>query len=315
MNEEMMILSPLFDVTSALYAEMSDTMPDKGHVLVFEKLCKLGCTLVNAEKARFWYRDKYNKVLRTVSDEKNILVLPENDSGIVGKAINEGKVIVVNGMSALSDTDGNAIVMPISDTKGQYIGAFQVTGKKDGDFDEKEDVRRLSVCAVVCGLSLESDIFADKANFCEVTGCRNRKGFFSDYDWKWAPVLKSTFLSCVLMEINDFGDISYNYGSRLADEVLTCTAKTIGEFGGENSGVYRWSADSFLLMLPGADRQAALQKGKDIAECLGSKAFSDGENSFSVTVDMGTSEFSAEKSTAENLRTAETELSMDSGEL
>ncbi len=62
------------------------------------------------------------------------------------------------------------------------IGAYQAINKLDDKgFDIDRDVRRLSLAAVVCGITLESDMFLSDSQTDKLTKLRNRMGLHSDY--------------------------------------------------------------------------------------------------------------------------------------
>ncbi|WP_028510859.1 hypothetical protein [Ruminococcus sp. NK3A76] len=63
--------------------------------------------------------------------------------------------------------------MPVSDINGEFIGAFQAINKLsiDGEFTE-EDVSRLSLAAVICGIILESDLFMNDSQTTSSTPLR-----------------------------------------------------------------------------------------------------------------------------------------------
>ena len=167
---------------------------------------------------------------------------------------------------------------------------------------------------MICGLSLESDIFLDKANFDELTGIRNHRGFYADHSWRWAPAVDFCGISMILAEVDGFSDISYNYGSQAADDVLRFTAQTLCEYAGENGGVYRWSADSFMMILPGADESAASGTADAVSDSISENIFSRGEQTFSITVSYAVHEYDRSKSMGENIRYIENDLDAVNGD-
>ena len=168
------LLDSIFDITHNLYAQMCrDCGTASGHKAIFKLLTELGRTLVNADRASFWKWDKRSGELwTTAAVGEGRITIPEG-TGLVGKALAEGKAMVTNDPynhpDFNSDVDKKTgyvtrsiLVMPIANCKGEFIGAYQAINKLDGGgFDLDGDCRRLSLAAFICGITLESDIFLD----------------------------------------------------------------------------------------------------------------------------------------------------------
>ena len=154
------ILNNIYDISAKLYSEMCSDK-EKDHAALFEYMTELGRTMADADRASFWKWDRRKKELWTTSATGvDRIVIPDN-TGLVGKALKLGKVVVTN--DPYSDPDVNkavdmktgyrtksVLVMPVANINGEFIGAFQIINKNgDTGFDEVEDVRKLSTAALI----------------------------------------------------------------------------------------------------------------------------------------------------------------------
>ena len=161
------LLEQIFSITQSLYTEMShpDDDASNDHSAIFRLLTDLGRTLVNADRASFWKWDKRSHELwTTAAVGTGRITIPEG-TGLVGKALAEKRTIVTNDPynhpDFNSDVDKKTgyvtksiLVMPISDCKGEFIGAYQAINKldNDGKFDVQADTKRLSLAAFICDI-------------------------------------------------------------------------------------------------------------------------------------------------------------------
>ena len=199
-NIEENTLKEIYDISSKLYTEMCSDK-EKDHAAIFEYMTELGRTMADADRASFWKWDRHKKELWTTSATGvDKIAIPDN-TGLVGRALREGKVVVTN--DPYNDPDFNkdvdwmtgyttksVLVMPVADINGEFIGAFQIINKNgDGGFDEKEDVRKLSMAALICGLAMESETFYEESHHDKLTKLKNRMGFYSDFSRKYNKAL------------------------------------------------------------------------------------------------------------------------------
>ena len=195
------LIENIFEISSRLYSEMC-TNKETDHGTLFKYMTELGRTMVDADRASFWKWDKRRHELWTTSATGvDRIVIPDN-TGLVGKALKEGRVIVTN--DPYNDPDFNKAVdlktgyvtksiltMPVADINGVFIGAFQIINKNgDKGFDETEDVRRLSLAAVISGLAMESESFLEESHHDKLTKLKNRMGFYSDFSRKYSKAIE-----------------------------------------------------------------------------------------------------------------------------
>jgi len=276
MDYQIEILNEIYDIGEKLYANMG-SRSEEGHGSVFNLLTDLGRILVGADRASFWKWDKANHQLWTTSATKVDKIVIPDDSGLVGKALKEKRVIVTNDPYSEpefnSDVDKqtgyitfSVLVMPVADINGEYIGAFQIINKLGEDgFDEVEDVKKLSLAAFACGITLESETFFTDSQYDTLTGLKNRKGLYHDFMHKYAEYLqvgmKSPF-AVFICDIDRFKRINDNYGHNIGDLIIKNVAGILSKHCPEHANAYRWGGDEFVVVMPGTE----LEECKRIAE-------------------------------------------------
>ncbi|SDA29802.1 diguanylate cyclase (GGDEF) domain-containing protein [Ruminococcus sp. YE71] len=315
------MLSEIFSVSEEIYKDMSDDVSDTDHTKVFEYITRLGKTLSESDRTSFWKWDKRNHTLWTaaaVGADK--IIIPDN-TGLVGKALAEKRVIITN--DPYSDPDFNSavdkktgyvtksiLVMPVADVNGEFIGAYQAINKlgSDGKFGD-EDVRRLSLAAVICGIALESETFLDESHHDKLTQLKNRMGFYSDFSKRYLKLVETgKKLSLFICDIDKFKRINDTYGHNAGDEVLKHTAALLGTCCGENDGIYRWGGEEFVMIMTDADKQTCIDKAEEIrVKIMESVCHAEG-NDIKLTLSFGVSEFDSNRTIEENISSADEKL-------
>ena len=316
-NNKGCMMEDIYDISAKLYAEMCNDK-EKDHGAIFEYMTELGRAVADADRASFWRWDRYKHELWTTSATGvDKIVIPDN-TGLVGKALKLGKVVVTN--DPYNDPDFNkavdmktgyrtksVLVMPISNVNGEFIGAFQIINKNNEEgFSEEEDVRRLSVAALICGLAVESDTFFEESHHDKLTRLKNRMGFYSDFSRKYSRILaEGRPISLFICDIDKFKRVNDTYGHNAGDDVLAFTAALMeGSCEGLQS-VYRWGGEEFVMIMPDADLQTAVAKAEEIrVKAMNSTIHADG-NDINITVSFGCTEFDNNITIEENISKAD----------
>ena len=140
------LLDNVFDITNELYLMMRDpaTGAEEDHLTIIRLLTDLGRRLVNADRASFWRLDEEAGTIWTVSATGSGKIEIPVGTGMVGKALAEGRTLVTNDPyhdpffnpevdKKTGYVTKSILVMPITNSRGEYIGAYQVINKLDGD--------------------------------------------------------------------------------------------------------------------------------------------------------------------------------------
>ena len=320
-NDKM--LSEIFAVSEELYKDMSDSVKETDHTKIYEYITQLGKMLSESDRTSFWKWDKRNHTLWTAAAiGANKIVIPDN-TGLVGKALAEKRIIITN--DPYSDPDFNpevdkktgyvtksVLVLPVSDVNGEFIGAYQAINKlgNDGKFGE-EDCRRLSLAAVICGIALESEVFLEDSHRDKLTQLKNRMGFYSDFSKRYLKLIESGVpFALFICDIDKFKRINDTYGHNAGDEVLKHTSSIISDCCREGDGIYRWGGEEFVMIMADSDKQTCINKAEEIRKkVMDSVCHAEGFD-IKLTLSFGVSAFDVSKTIEENISTADEYLYM-----
>ena len=322
MTDNSKTLDEIFDIAQMLYQKMCQGSED-GHRAVFTYLTEFGKSLVSADRASFWKWDKKKHQLWTTSATKVDKIVIPDDTGRVGKALKQKSVVITN--DPYSDPDFNSavdrktgyltcsvLVMPVADMNGEYIGAFQLINKLGaGGFDEKEDVRKLSLAALICGMALESETFLEDSHFDKLTQLKNRMGFYHDFSHRYSRFLaegNTQPMSMFICDIDKFKSVNDTYGHNAGDDVLSMVASIISDTCRDGDCAYRWGGEEFIMLMPDTELKDAILMAETIRmDIMGTTIRSEGVP-INVTMSFGCRQFDFSESIEENIRLADEKL-------
>ncbi len=318
-NKSEMTLTAIYDICSRLYEEMC-SKSNSDHSSLFLYLTELGKTLVGADRASFWKWDKLRHQLWTESATGTDKIVIPDSTGLVGKALKEERVVVTN--DPYSDPDFNSavdkktgyvtrsvLVMPIADINGDYIGAFQIINKFDGGFDEKEDVRCLSLAAIICGIALESETFLEESQHDKLTKLKNRMGFYSDFQKKYNRVLENgRSLSMFICDIDKFKRVNDTYGHNAGDDVLAFASGMIMQACSDTECAYRWGGEEFIMIMPDTELEQCVEKAEAIRTRIMNTPVDAQGNIINITMSFGCRKFDPALTIEENVSAADEHL-------
>ena len=312
----------IYDITDKLYKATCNN-EESDHNLVFGYLTKLGQNIIGADRASFWKWDKRRHELwTTAATGVDRIVIPDN-TGLVGKAIMNKSVVVTN--DPYNDPDFNSsvdkktgyvtksvMVLPVADINGEFIGAFQLINKLNGNgFDIEEDSRKLSLPALICGLALESDTFLDDAHHDRLTKLKNRIGFYHDFSKKYIKYLEDDCdkpLSMFICDIDKFKLVNDTYGHNAGDQVLEFAAKLLMESCEEGENAYRWGGEEFIILMPDTNLDQAAAKAEKLRKTIEASEFPADGVFIKKTMSFGVHEFVKNKSIEDNVSIADGRL-------
>jgi diguanylate cyclase (GGDEF)-like protein len=204
----------------------------------------------------------------------------------------------------------SVLVMPVADINGDFIGAFQIINKNgDKGFDEVEDVRKLSVAALISGLAMESEAFLESSHHDKLTKLKNRMGFHSDFARKYKKALdEGQVISLFISDIDKFKRVNDTYGHNAGDDVLAFVASLLEGECSDNETVYRWGGEEFIMMMVGTDLEGCVKKAEEMREKIMNSSIDADGNIISVTMSFGCKAFDPEASIEENISKADEHL-------
>ncbi len=317
------VLGNIYDISDKLYKEMCSNK-ENDHATLFKYLTELGKAIVGADRASFWKWDTRKNTLWTQSATGVDKIVIPDTTGLVGKALRLGEVVVTN--DPYNDPDFNAdvdkktgyvtksvLVMPVADIYGKFIGAFQLINKLSGDgkFDAVEDTRKLSLPALICGIALESETFLEDSHHDKLTKLKNRMGFYNDFSRRFNKFLEPGCdrpLSMFICDIDKFKRVNDTYGHNAGDDVLSFTAGLIGSFCGEKESCYRWGGEEFIMIMEDTDLAGAAAKAEEVRKAVEASEISADGNLIHCTVSFGCRQFDPSMTIEENISVADGHL-------
>ena len=314
------MLDDIFSIMQRLYNEMrSNDSNHNSHIRIFEIFAELGRTLVSADRASFWRWDKREHKLITTAATGTEQIVISDTTGLVGQALAENRAVITNDPynhpnfnSAVDKKTGyvtkSILVMPVSNCRGETIGAFQVINKLDSEegFDVVEDTKRLSVAAFICGIALESDTFMADSQRDKLTDLKNRFGFHNDYQTKYRD--KKIPMAIVICDIDFFKKVNDTYGHNAGDAVLKHVAQLLEMKTRSSDGVYRWGGEEFIIVLEGAPIAGAFIAAERIRQAIMNSVCHFEDKEIKVTMSFGCTELDNKISVEENIKIADGRL-------
>jgi len=195
----------------------------------------------------------------------------------------------------------------VANIYGDFIGAFQIINKNnDVGFDEEEDVRRLSLAALICGIALESETFLEDSHHDKLTKQKNRMGFYSDFSRKYTKILdEGRPISLYISDIDKFKRVNDTYGHNAGDVVLSTVAQTMAKACRDNECVYRWGGEEFIMIMTDTTLEECVAKAEEIRQTIQQTPCDSEGTIINVTMSFGCVQFDREKSIEDNISVAD----------
>lgn len=310
------------EMLEQIFYYMNRLIEEKEFIPTILLLTDLGRTLVNSERASFWYWDKQKKqywTLAALGSER--IVVPEG-SGIVGASIENKETIVIN--NPYEDERFNPQVdkntgyvtksilcLPVTNAKGQVIGAYQAINKigegEKSAFDE-QDVKHLTLAAVFCGKSLESHILYEETQIDPLTQLKNRRGFHDYYNEMVKPMMKEKDVTLIMCDIDFFKKVNDTYGHNAGDAVLVMVSDVLKRNVNGYGQVVRWGGEEFVLVLEGCKEAKAVEIAEGIRKEVEQTTCVFEQQVIKVTMSFGVKQTDKEKELVENVEEADARL-------
>ena len=310
------------EMLEAIFYDMNLLVVEKDFYNSILLLTDLGRTLVNAERASFWYRDVRKKQYWTLAalDSERITV-PEG-SGIVGASIENNETILINNPyederfnSSIDKETGfitkSILCVPVTNGCGEVIGAYQAINKigedEDSEFDA-QDIKRLALAAAYCGKTLEAQLLREQSQIDQLTGLKNRRGFYDYYENNLISMDKSQKSSIIVCDIDFFKKVNDTYGHNVGDAVLVFVADMMQKVVGKAGEVFRWGGEEFIIIFRGYDKEETAKLAEKL-RCTIKDSECHCENQvIKITMSFGVSEIDKNVSSEKNVKSADDKL-------
>ena len=191
------------------------------------------------------------------------------------------------------------------------IGGLSPVPDEDGGFDEKEDVRKLSMAALICGLALESETFLEESHHDKLTKLKNRMGFYSDFARNYAPYMEPGCdkpMSMFICDIDKFKSVNDTYGHNAGDDVLAFMAGLLSSACSDKDSAYRWGGEEFIMIMRDADLSKCVEKAEALRQTVMHTDFPADGNILHLTVSFGCRQFDPKMSIEDNISEADKKL-------
>lgn len=314
---------PSDELLEKIFFYMENLFEEKDLSETLMLLTDLGKTLVNSDRASFWFWDqKRHEAWTLAASDIGKIIVPEN-TGLIGTALMNNQVIVVN--EPYNDPRFNPevdrysgyitksiLTLPITNSDNVVIGAYQAVNKLDSAGNDipftDEDTKRLALAATFCGKTLESYLLYSEAHEDQLTGLKNRRGLYSHYEKYIAPTLTSRKASLIICDIDHFKKVNDTYGHNAGDAVLKQLADIFTKMIGIDDGIFRWGGEEFILLLPGKDPFEATEFAELCRQTIEKKVFFHNGNDIRITMSFGVCELDRTLTTEENVQVADSRL-------
>ncbi|WP_287124075.1 diguanylate cyclase [Chromohalobacter sp.] len=173
-----------------------------------------------------------------------------------------------------SPTPGRHLCLPLKGSEG-ILGVLQVHWLPERDADDDNDARVdfakgvaedmvLSLSNVRLREQLEEASIRDA-----LTGLYNRRFLDETLARELARAERQVVPLCVLMlDIDHFKPINDDYGHALGDRALVAVAELLNAHVRRDDIVCRYGGEEFVIIMPGADLDAAQRRGDHLRRCV-----------------------------------------------
>lgn len=310
------------EMLEKIFYYMNQLIEEKEFIPTIRLLTDLGRTLVNAERASFWYWDRAKKEYWTLAALGSERIIVPEGSGIVGASIQNKETIVIN--NPYEDTRFNPQVdkdtgyttksilcLPVTNARGKVIGAYQAINKIGADgqsvFDE-QDVKHLTFAAVFCGKTLESHILYEETQLDPLTHLKNRRGFDEYYSEISKDRSEDETAVLIMCDIDFFKQVNDNYGHNAGDAVLVSVAELLKTSVAGNGQVARWGGEEFVMLLRNCTETTAMMLAEKIRKEVEQTVCEFEESQIHITMSFGVRELESGLNMQENVEKVDARL-------
>ncbi|GAB3323785.1 hypothetical protein GCM10027451_47560 [Geodermatophilus aquaeductus] len=227
---------------------------------------------------------------------------PELDGDLVGRPLAEvagARALAVLGTTEYRDGHRVAEVRPgvwldvrdsaVSDPRGRALGRILVVRDVSEQQERQVAVERLNqqLAEQVEVIERLRAVLAEEAVRDPLTGLHNRRHLDRALEADLARRPRTGQLSLLVVDVDHFKAVNDRFGHAAGDRVLTAVAGTLTGAVRDGDTAARLGGEEFVLVLPGAGREQALDRGEQVRrEVAAARHALDGET-VTVTVSVG----------------------------
>jgi diguanylate cyclase (GGDEF)-like protein len=207
--------------------------------------------------------------------------LAEIEKAVSNKAIEEKQIVIVKDIKKRFGIDvneeyGSMLSIPLK-LKEEIIGSINVYGSSVGNVSD-DGLGFLSVMAAQVAIAIANaqryGEVKELAVVDKLTGVKNRRYFTEMLENALAEGISvENPIGLVLLDIDNFGKYNNAHGHPQGDELLKELSKIINENTREGDVVGRYGGEEFIIMLPKATPQSALDVASRIKNAVAGHPF------------------------------------------
>jgi len=273
---------------------------------------QLEARLLELEEERARVREAlahFGEALAATHDAKQLLRIvaaaaAEATSARMSRIVSADGSVVVSGDA---DAEGDRLILPLT-ASGERFGTLELVGDS---FSKEQRINAASLAAHAV-VALENarlhGMVERQALVDGLTGLANRRAATDALHAEAARAERfDTPLSLVLADLDEFKEVNDLHGHAVGDAVLRAFADVLRETVRESDVAGRWGGEEFLLLLPGADLEGAVQLAERVRVALGAREIPDAPG-LRVTASFGVAEYAGESNSEQLLVAADSAL-------
>lgn len=210
-------------------------------------------------------------------------------------------------IDALTEFRTESIVCLPLKIHGRVLGVIEIINVKDMKGFESHDYPILSILADYAAIAIENARYLDRMEQMgitdEYTGLRNARYLHQVLDelTKKEPSLKDVF-AVVFVDVDNFKEVVDRHGHLLGSQVLKEIGETITTCLGEKDILVKYGGDEYVIILPGRNKQAAIDLTQKILQALRASTYLKSEpNPVRVTASFGIAVYPEDAQTKKDL--------------
>jgi diguanylate cyclase (GGDEF)-like protein len=276
----------LNDMAEQLEARLAELEAERGRVR--DALARLGEALAATHDAQ--------ELLRIVAATA-VEATSARGSRIVSA---DGSVVV----SGDADGDGERLILPLT-ASGERFGTLELVGDSFSK-EQRMNGASLAAHAVVALENARLHGMVERQALVDgLTGLANRRAASDALHAEAARAERlETQLSVVLADLDEFKEVNDAHGHAVGDEVLRVVARVLRETLRESDVAGRWGGEEFLLLLPGADEEGAVQLAERVRLALAARSIPSVPG-LRVTASFGVAQYAGETNPEQLLEAAD----------
>jgi diguanylate cyclase (GGDEF)-like protein len=210
-------------------------------------------------------------------------------------------------IDALTEFRTESIVCLPLKNRGRVLGVIEIINVRDMDRFESHDYPVLSILGDYAAIAIENARYLDQMEQMgitdEYTGLRNARYLHQTLDQltREGPARKDVF-AVVFVDVDNFKKVVDSHGHLLGSQVLKEIGETISTCLGGKDILAKYGGDEYVIILPGRDKQAAIDLIQKILQALRASTYLKSEpNPVRVTASFGIAVYPEDAQTKKDL--------------